>query len=163
MPGRRWMYWGGSHCSLWDASRQGDSCDAKTDTNDNVIQGTPFLNFFDSLVADYGNGGFYVSACKSSLIWYKLSDGGINNRSVSRMTAVDYCGDWRYEKNVFKWNWAYRGIRIRVYALVDADGHYASDVLSDWLFRDDGAGKILNPNGVANRVDVYDRWGLKID
>ncbi|MFM8524844.1 MAG: Nif11-like leader peptide family natural product precursor [Cyanobacteriota bacterium] len=159
MPGHRWMYWGGNHCSSWDASRQGDSCDNRIE-NGNVIQGTPFLDFFDSLVVDYRDGGFYASAHKSSLVWYKLSDGSINNRAVSRMTTVDYCDDWRYQKNIFKWNWAYRGIRIRIYALVDVDGHYASDTLSDWLFRDDGAGRILNPNGVASRVDVYHNWGL---
>lgn len=160
MPGHRWMYWGGSHCSQWDAVQQGDSCDNRIDDNNNVIQGTPFLDFFDSLVSDNLHGGFYSSARRSSLAWYRLSDGSINNRDVSRMTTVDFCCDWRYEKNLFKWNWAYRGIRIRIYTLVDVDGNYASDTLSDWLFRDDGAGRILNPKGVASRVEVFHNWGL---
>jgi len=78
------------------------------------------------------------------------------------MTTTNFCNDWRYEKNIFKWNWAYRGIRIRIYTLVDASGNYASDTLSEWLFKDDGAGEILNKDGIASRVDIYHNWGLKM-
>jgi predicted ribosomally synthesized peptide with nif11-like leader len=161
-PGQRWMNWGGAHCASGDAVAQGATCDKKTDKDGNIIQGTPFLDHFDRLVADYRTGGFFSTGYKSSLVWYKLGDESINNRSVSRMTTTNFCNDWRYEKNIFKWNWAYRGIRIRIYTLVDASGNYASDTLSEWLFKDDGAGEILNKDGIANRVDIYHNWGLKM-
>lgn len=163
MSGHRWMYWGGRNCSRWDAKEQGTTDNSKIDKDGNIIQGTPFLDFFDDLAYDVHIGyGYYWQnpAQKNALVWYKLSDGSINNRQASRMTCTDYCNDWRYEKNWFKWNWAYRGIRTRIYNIVDQDGHYASDILGQWLFKDDGYGNVTNPHGIANKVDVYHNWGL---
>jgi hypothetical protein len=41
------------------------------------------------------------------------------------------------------------------------DGGEASDDMCDWLFQDDGFGTETNPNGVAQRADVFCHWGLK--
>ncbi|ROQ68875.1 putative ribosomally synthesized peptide [Streptomyces sp. 840.1] len=37
----------------------------------------------------------------------------------------------------------------------------APDDLSNWLFQDDGYGRITNPLGVATRHDVFCNWGLQ--
>lgn len=164
MSNHRWMYWGGRNCSRWDAKEQGSSDNSKVDQNGNIIQGTPFLDFFDDVCKDTIRGyGYYWGnpVTKSLLVWYKLNDGTINNRDVRHMTTVDYCNDWFYQKNIFKWNWAYRGIQLRFYALVDKDGNYVSDTLTDWLFKDDGYGNTTNPHGIASRIDVYHNWGLE--
>lgn len=163
MPGRRWMYWGGRNCTSWDASTQGATCDNQIDKAGNVVKGTPFLDLFDDIAQDVKHGyqWYYQNpANKNALVWYRMSDGSINNRQVDHMTCVDYCNDWRYEKNVFKWNWAYRGIRIRIHELVDTDGHTASNTLVEWLFKDDGYGNATNPKGIANKIDVYHNWGV---
>jgi hypothetical protein len=39
-------------------------------------------------------------------------------------------------------------------------GSAASKDLCFWLFRDDGAGTLLNENGIADRWDVFCNWGL---
>jgi len=36
----------------------------------------------------------------------------------------------------------------------------ASKDMCFWLFRDDGAGTLLNDNGIADRWDVFCNWGL---
>jgi hypothetical protein len=44
------------------------------------------------------------------------------------------------------------------------DGSYytgqAPADLCNWLFIDDGAGTVLNPDGIAHRADVFTNWGL---
>lgn len=36
----------------------------------------------------------------------------------------------------------------------------APSALCSWLFKDDGAGTLLNPDGLADRWDVFCNWGL---
>jgi uncharacterized protein YjbI with pentapeptide repeats len=40
-------------------------------------------------------------------------------------------------------------------------GSYASDSVCEFLFKDDGFGKIIHPNGLTTREEVFQKWGLK--
>lgn len=57
-------------------------------------------------------------------------------------------------------NKSFAGVKIHQVILVDSNGDCAPSVLGSWLFIDDGAGGVLNKNGIANREDVYKNWGL---
>lgn len=161
--GRRWMYWGGRHVPTWNAHDQGPGNDSKVDNNGNIIQGTPFLDLIEDMLHTNNYDWAFPHAC--TLVWYKLKDQRtgqefINSRKVEHMTCVDYCNDWYYEVNTFRWNWAYRGIGLRFAFLVDKQGNPASDSLCNWLFRDDGHGKVINPHGIADRLDVFFNWSM---
>jgi thiol-disulfide isomerase/thioredoxin len=165
MSNSRWMYWGGRHCKNWDAHSQDPGCDSRIDSQGNVIQGTPFLDFVDD-VANNENGFSY---CKdrgdSVLMYYELKDprtGQLlrNSRRQDLMTSTAGCKDYFYQINWFKWNWCYVGIQLRFYILVDDHGNRINDATARWLFKDNGHGKITNAKGIANRLDVYFDWGL---
>jgi hypothetical protein len=161
MSNKRWMYWGGRYCTNMDAKTQGDNCQSET-RDGNIVKGTPFTDFIEDIL--YSNKYTTMYNDKSTLVWYKLKDSNgneyINSRKIEHLTCTNYCNDWYYQKNLFKWNWAFKGIQLRFYSLVDINGNTAPDVLINWLFKDDGHGKTLNPNGIASRVDVYHKWNL---
>jgi hypothetical protein len=163
MPGHRWMYWGGRHVPTWNAHDQGPGDDSKI-KDGNIIQGTPFLDLIEDMLTTENYDWGYPHAC--TLIYYKLKDPKtkevfINSRKVEHMTCVDYCNDWYYEYNTWRWNWAYRGIALHFAFLVDKSGNPAPDSLCKWLFRDDGHGKTINPKGIADRLDVFYNWKLE--
>lgn len=159
----RWMYWGGRHVPCENAHDQGPGDDRKIDGNGNIIQGTPFLDLVDDIMTTDNYGTGYSKDI--SLMYYQLKDPRTkeiytNSRRVEHMTCVDYCNDWYYEVNTWRWNWAYRGIGLKFAQLVTLQGDPAPDSLGRWLFRDDGHGHVTNPHGIADRLDVFFNWNL---
>jgi hypothetical protein len=171
----RWMSRGGQHCANMNGGDQGPSCDYRVDPQGNIVQGTPFLDWLDEVLrATDSSPGWTggdqqinnVGWAQCGLVWYRFKDSRnkqewINSRQEVHHLTTDYCNDYRYEKNVFKWNWLYRGIRLNMWVLVDENGHPMADSTAKWLFKDNGHGKITNTNGLANKIDVYHNWGLK--
>ena len=162
--GSRWMYWGGRHCTMWDAKEQGSGCDSKVDSQNNIIQGTPFLDWIDDIIH---NRGYDICSKHgdSVLVYYEVKDphtGQIlrNTRRADLMTSTDGCKDYFYQINWFKWNWCYTGIQVRFLYLHDDQGNRINDATARWLFKDDGHGNTINSKGIADRLDVYFNWGL---
>ena len=74
------------------------------------------------------------------------------------------CQDWIYDSNsIFTWGRAYRGITLHHYTLIDENGNYAPKEFCNWLFKDNGHGKIVNENGVTEIGDVYHNWSFRFE
>jgi hypothetical protein len=162
---QRWMSPGGRWCASNDAKEQGNTCDWIV-KDGQVIRGTPFLDFVDDVRS--GAGGFTI--CQDSgdsvLLCYELRDPVTreivrNTRREDLLTSVDGCKDYVYLVNWFRWNWCYIGIQLRFYKIVDEHGNAINNDTAKWLLYDDGHGKVTNPHGIANRLDVYFNWGLE--
>ena len=165
-PCRRWTGEGGRHCPVSNGGDQGPGCDVKTDDQGNLIQGTAFLDLLDDVLDDAAAGRLSVPHWnKSGFVWYKLvniatKEELVNTRKVGTLTDINFYNDYQYEKNTWKWNWLYRGIRLYMSVLCDNNGNAMADSTANWLFKDNGHGKTINASGMANKVDVYLRWGV---
>ena len=99
-------------------------------------------------------------------MWYRTKKPGenieiINDKREYTLLDMNCAIDWEYDSyDIFHWGRAYRGIRLHHYYLVDENGGHASAELCHWLFKDNGHGKTLNENGVAEMIDVYHHWGI---
>ena len=161
--GSRWMGFSGKN-------------DHKIDENDhsNLTQGTSFLDLIDDILNGVYNA-YGDWQAKNSLpnepsyyLWYKTKKKNepeiINDRRVWTLMGNEACQDWVYDSNsIFTWGRAYRGITLHHYTMVDENGNYAPREFCKWLFKDNGHGKTVNENGVAEIGDVYHNWGLSFE
>ena len=90
-----------------------------------------------------------------------LRDLCLDKRNASNYKVASTYYNWKE-----KWyvpivnNKAFTGVKIHQVILVDSNGNCAPSSLGSWLFIDDGAGTVVNKNGIAKREDVYKNWGL---
>jgi hypothetical protein len=140
--------------------------------NTNLEKGTSFLDLIDDILSGvynaYGDWEPKNSIPKepSYYLWYKTKRKNeseiINDRRVWTLMGNEACQDWIYDSNsIFTWGRAYRGITLHHYTLIDENGNYAPKEFCNWLFKDNGHGKVLNENGVAEIGDVYHNWGFE--
>jgi hypothetical protein len=142
--------------------------------NYNLESGTSFMDCVDDILSGYYSG--WSQNTKNCLpkepsyyMWYKTKRKNesveiINDRRVWTLMGNDACIDWAYDSyDIFHWGRAYKGITFNHYTLVDENSNYAPDVLCKFLFKDNGHGKIVNPEAVAEIGDVYHNWGLKFE
>jgi hypothetical protein len=168
--------WGGSRWMGFSGKHGTDHIIDKDDNGyaHNLIQGTSFLDLIDDILSGYYNAyGDWSS--KNSLpnepsyyLWYKTKRPGegeiINDRRVWTLMGNEACQDWAYDSyDIFHWGRAYRGITLNHYSMVDENGNYAPKEFCNWLFKDNGHGKIKNEDGVAEIGDVYHNWGLSFE
>ncbi len=140
----------------------------------NLKSGTSFKDCIDDILSGYYSGWEQntkncLPKTPSYYLWYKTKRKNesveiINDRRVWTLMGNDSCKDWAYDSyDMFHWGRAYRGITFNHYTLVDQDGNYAPSVLCKWLFIDNGHGKIVNENGVADMEDIYHKWNLSFE
>lgn len=160
--GNRWMDWSG------DKS-------AKISDRLDILEGMSFLDLIQDILDGryFGYGqwseedGFPNKP--SYLLWYRTKKPNetveiINDKREYTLLNKNCAIDWEYDSNSwFTWGRAYRGIRLHHYYLVDENGGHASKELCDWLFADNGHGKVLNENGIAGKIDVYHNWGIPME
>jgi hypothetical protein len=155
----KWMHWSGRKSP-------------KINDKNEVEEGLSFLDVIDDIESGIFNsqGQWYqengLPNNPSYLLSYKTRNPidrkeSINDKRKTTLLSTDSCIDWVYDSNsIFTWGRAYRGITFNHYYLVDQDGNYANDEICKWLFKDNGHGKTVNPNAIAEKVDVYYNWGL---
>jgi len=148
--------------------------DYEISKSENLIKGTSFLDLIDDILTgyytSYGNWSQKNSIPNepSYYLWYKTKKPNepeiINDKRLYTLMGNDACQDWAYDSyDIFHWGRAYRGIKLNHWTLVDQNGNYAPSVLCNWLFKDNGHGKIVNKDGVANIEDVYHHWNLSFE
>ena len=159
MGGSRWMGWSGKNDKVLSKS-------------DDILKGTSFLDLIDDILNGhyFGSGQWSVEdglpKHPSYLLWYRTKRKNedviiINDKREWTLIGNDACIDWEYDSNSwFTWGRAYRGLKLHHYYLVDENEGHASQEFCDWLFRDNGHGKITSEKGIAGRIDVYHNWGL---
>jgi hypothetical protein len=86
---------------------------------------------------------------------------------VSDHPEACYLYDEIWERSAPDLNWGWKGATYWSCWLVPA-GSYGNQSFTlapvdfvHWLFIDDGAGNVVNPNGVAYRKEVFTSWGLE--
>ena len=159
--GSRWMGWSG---------RKEKKVSDKLD----ILEGTSFLDLIQDILDGkyFGPGQWSVEDGlpnhPSYLLWYRTKRPNegvviINDKREYTLLGNDSCIDWEYDSNsIFTWGRAYRGLKLHHYYLVDENGGHASKEMCDWLFRDNGHGKITSEKGISGKIDVYHNWGLNI-
>ena len=155
----RWMHWSGDR-------------DPKISDRLDILEGMSFLDLIQDILDGryFGYGQWSeedgLPNKPSYFLWYRTKKPGenieiINDKREYTLLDMNCAIDWEYDSyDIFHWGRAYRGIRLHHYYLVDENGGHASAELCHWLFKDNGHGKTLNENGVAEMIDVYHHWGI---
>lgn len=161
----RWMNWGGRYCTENNPEAKSGDNNSPVIKNGDIIKGTPFLDFVEDIL----NGKYFSSRFPNEPSYFLFYETKRPNENVTitndkrewTLIGNDSCKDWIYDSNnIFTWGRAYRGIKLRHYYLVDQNENYAPKVLCDWLFTDNGHGKITNSNSIAGKIEVFKDWGL---
>lgn len=156
----------------------GSSGDNKLKLDDdafNIEKGTSFLDLIEDILRGKYNGyGDWVA--KNSIpdepsyyLWWSTKRPNesveiVNDKRVYTLMGNSACKDWAYDSNsIFTWGRAYRGIKLNHYTLVDEQGNYAPKQFCEWLFSDNGHGRVVGTTGIASMNDVYHKWGLSFE